>query len=46
MFIKHDNLTIRNATAEDAEILAKWWSDGKVMAHAGFPLGINSTPKK
>lgn len=46
MFIKHDNLTIRNATAEDAGVLAGWWSDGKVMAHAGFPLGINITEEE
>lgn len=39
MLLKHNNLTIRNATPADALQLEKWWNDGKVMAHAGFPLG-------
>ncbi|MDR0897845.1 MAG: GNAT family N-acetyltransferase [Oscillospiraceae bacterium] len=38
-----DDLTIRNATARDAAQLAAWWNDGAVMAHAGFPLGLNTT---
>ncbi len=46
MFIKQNNLTIRNASAEDAAILGKWWRDGKVMAHAGFPNGISITDKE
>jgi RimJ/RimL family protein N-acetyltransferase len=40
MFVKQDELTIRNATIEDAPILGKWWRDGAVMAHAGFPKGL------
>ncbi len=43
MFIQYDNLTIRNATAEDAPILGAWWRDGAIMAHAGFPLGLSIT---
>ncbi|ERI93362.1 acetyltransferase, GNAT family [Clostridiales bacterium oral taxon 876 str. F0540] len=43
MFIKQDDLTIRNATMEDAPVLGKWWRDGAVMAHAGFPRGLNVT---
>jgi len=43
MLLKHNNLTIRNATAADAPQLEAWWNDGKVMAHAGFPLGIGIT---
>lgn len=43
MLLKHDDLTIRNATAHDASQLEKWWNDGKVMAHAGFPLGLGTT---
>lgn len=39
MLLKHNNLTIRNATPADAQQLAAWWNDGKVMAHAGFPNG-------
>ncbi len=43
MFIKYQNLTIRNAGAEDAAQLCRWWSDGKIMAHAGFPDGIKTS---
>lgn len=43
MFIQNNNLTIRNATSKDASILCKWWNDGKVMAHAGFPKGLGTS---
>jgi RimJ/RimL family protein N-acetyltransferase len=43
MFIKQGDLTIRNAAIEDAPVLGKWWRDGAVMAHAGFPKGLNIT---
>lgn len=43
MLIKYENLTIRNATSTDAKQLCAWWNDGAVMAHAGFPNGINDT---
>lgn len=43
MLIKDKNLTIRNATVHDAEILTTWWNDGTVMAHAGFPKGLGTT---
>lgn len=46
MIIIYKNLQIRNATLEDAKLLAKWWNDGKVMEHAGFPNGLNTTPEK
>lgn len=46
MLLKFNNLTIRNATVNDANLLAKWWNDGKIMAHAGFPLGTGETPEK
>ncbi|WP_294351227.1 GNAT family N-acetyltransferase [uncultured Clostridium sp.] len=42
MYIKNNQLTIRNATKEDAETLATWWKDGSIMAHAGFPNGIDT----
>jgi len=38
------NLTIRNAMPSDAEQLCAWWNDGKIMAHAGFPNGLNEQP--
>ena len=40
MYIKNDQLLIRNATSEDASILCKWWRDGRVMEHAGLPKGL------
>ena len=43
MFLKNENLVIRNATAADAPQLAAWWNDGSVMAHAGFPNGLGIT---
>ncbi len=46
MLITHENLTIRNATPEDAPLLGNWWRDGKVMAHAGFPLGLSTTDEE
>lgn len=46
MFLKHNNLIIRNATVDDADQLSLWWNDGKVMAHAGFPHGIGQTAQE
>jgi RimJ/RimL family protein N-acetyltransferase len=46
MYLKNDNLVIRDATPEDVEILCNWWSDGKVMAHAGFPNGVHTDVDK
>ena len=42
MFLTHENCKIRNATPADAPQLCKWWNDGRVMAHAGFPNGLNT----
>ena len=41
MVIVSKNLTIRNATSDDASQLGVWWRDGTVMAHAGFPYGLS-----
>ncbi len=46
MFLKKDNLIIRNAGAGDAETLCSWWNDGNIMAHAGFPKGLGTTPQR
>ena len=46
MKIQKDGITIRNAEKKDCDQLAAWWNDGKVMAHAGFPLGLNTTAKE
>lgn len=45
MLLKYNNLTIRNAEADDAKLLASWWNDGKIMAHAGFPNGLGKTAR-
>lgn len=43
MLIQYKNLTLRNATIQDAELLSSWWNDGAVMQHAGFPNGTGQT---
>lgn len=45
MLLQRENLKIRNATVDDAKLLAAWWNDGKIMAHAGFPNGTGQTPE-
>ena len=39
----YGKITIRNAAVADAPLLCRWWNDGDVMAHAGFPLGLGTT---
>ena len=46
MFLQDKELTIRNASVDDAHTLGEWWRDGAVMAHAGFPLGLNETDEE
>ena len=46
MFISHEGICIRNVERKDCQQLADWWNDGQVMAHAGFPLGLDITPAK
>lgn len=43
MYIKDNNLVIRSATVDDSILIFKWWNDGKIMEHAGFPNGLNAT---
>lgn len=40
-----DNFVIRAAGAGDSETLAAWWNDGAIMAHAGYPLGLSTSPR-
>ena len=40
------NLKIRNATSSDAATLCQWWNSGAVMAHAGFPNGLNTSVER
>lgn len=42
MYLKKDNLVVRPANENDAQILCDWWSNGEIMAHAGFPNGIQT----
>ena len=44
--LTHNNLTIRTALPEDAPQMVRWWNDGAVMAHAGFPNGLGTTVAK
>ncbi len=46
MRIEKNGITIRNAEKADCEQLATWWNDGKVMAYAGFPLGLGTTAEE
>ena len=46
MKIQKKDIVIRNAQKEDCEQLAAWWNDGRVMAHAGFPLGLNTSAEE
>ena len=46
MKLEHDVILLRNAEERDCAQLAAWWNDGAVMAHAGFPLGLGTTPEK
>ena len=43
MYIRYDTLLIRDAVTADAQQLTAWWNDGAVMAHAGFPNGLDTT---
>lgn len=46
MLLIKDKLKIRNAREQDAKILCKWWNDGNVMSHAGFPNGLGTNEEK
>ena len=36
-------IVLRTAEIIDAQVLLSWWNDGKVMAHAGFTKGLNTS---
>ena len=46
MKLEYEGILLRNAEESDCAQLAAWWNDGAVMAHAGFPLGLGTTPEK
>lgn len=41
--LQQKNLAVRRAVPKDAPLLAAWWNDGRLMAHAGFPNGTGQT---
>ena len=41
MCLMDSELLLRGAGEEDVKVLNAWWNDGAVMAHAGFPDGLN-----
>ena len=43
MVREQNGLLIRDAMPEDAEQLCRWWNDGRIMEHAGFPNGLGVT---
>ena len=43
MRIELNQVVLRTALKEDAPVITKWWNDGTVMAHAGFPNGLGET---
>ena len=43
MIKEWNDLLIRDAVPSDAHVLCRWWNDGAVMAHAGFPNGLGTT---
>lgn len=46
MNILYNGYLLRNALPEDGALLAGWWNVGAVMAHAGFPHGLGTTPEQ
>jgi len=46
MYQTYQQIIIRDAAPADAPQLCKWWNDGSVMAHAGFPNGLGTTEEK
>lgn len=43
MRIEANQIVVRTALKEDAPVIKKWWNDGAVMAHAGFPNGLGES---
>ena len=42
-FFSQNDFTVRSALPQDVPVLCRWWNDGSVMEHAGFPRGIGTT---
>ncbi len=46
MLLCYNNITIRNATPKDGELLCQWWNNGELMVDVGFPKGLGTTAEK
>ncbi len=46
MYLTYKELIIRPANEGDINILCDWWSDGSIMAHAGYPKGLKTDKEK
>ena len=46
MRLEYENLTVRSVEDADVPFYVMWWNNGEVMAHSGFPLGLNTTLQK
>ena len=46
MDVRFRKIHIREALNTDARLLCLWWNNGKVMEHAGFPKGLETTEEK
>ena len=46
MNLTYQKIKIRDANLDDARKLLLWWNNGKVMEHAGFPFGLETTEEK
>lgn len=46
MELHYKQIAIRQAISSDAALLASWWNDGSIMAHAGFPMGLGITEQE
>ena len=46
MKLQYENIILRQAENKDAALLTSWWNDGAVMAHAGFPRGLELTEEE
>ena len=46
MNVSYGKIKIRDAELKDARTLLLWWNNGKVMEHAGFPYGLETTEEK
>lgn len=43
MYLEIKDIIVRNTTSNDVKALHTWQTDGEVMAHTGYPLGLNIT---